>query len=222
MDKCREEFEQSPKTKELLSDSIFFDEKENRYKVNADGCLISVVFLNGRWEVWQEQQAKVEEQAQEIANLKSLIQGHELRHQQNLSIKQKLTRRSEELEEEFAEDERFLKEQIKDKDLKISNLEYQQGMDKELIQTLQCKVEKLQKRVNSLEKAEFKLAQVKAILQNNPKLLESILVKKIEQALKGECKHESDGTNRLSLPPKTRCWKCGEFYSAHELKEGDQ
>ncbi len=60
MDKCREEFEQSPKTKELLSDSIYFDEKENRYKVNADGCLISVVFLNGRWEVWQEQQAKVE------------------------------------------------------------------------------------------------------------------------------------------------------------------
>ncbi|OOU89047.1 hypothetical protein BTG83_17540 [Acinetobacter baumannii] len=45
-----------------------------------------------------EQQAKVEEQAQEIANLKSLIQGHELRHQQNLSIKQKLTRRSEELQ----------------------------------------------------------------------------------------------------------------------------
>lgn len=51
---------------------------------------------------------------------------------------------------------------------------------------LQAKVEGLQKRVDSLEKAEFKLAQVKAILQNNPKLLESILVKKIEQALKGE------------------------------------
>ncbi|ANC36073.1 hypothetical protein N4T36_04400 [Acinetobacter baumannii] len=45
---------------------------------------------------------------------------------------------------------------------------------------------KMQKRVDSLEKAEFKLAQVKAILQNNPKLLESILVKKLEQALKGE------------------------------------
>lgn len=44
----------------------------------------------------------------------------------------------------------------------------------------------LQKRVDTLEKTEFKLAQVKAILQNNPKLLESILVKKIEQALKGE------------------------------------
>lgn len=107
MDKCREGFEQSPKTKELLSDSIYFDEKENRYKVNADGCLISVVFLNGRWEVWQEQQAKVEEQAQEIANLKSLIQGHELRHQQNLSIKQKLTRRSEELQKRVDELERM-------------------------------------------------------------------------------------------------------------------
>lgn len=67
MDKCREEFEQSPKTKELLSDSIYFDEKENRYKVNADGCLISVVFLNGRWEVWQEQQAKVEELQKQLS-----------------------------------------------------------------------------------------------------------------------------------------------------------
>ncbi|SSU62147.1 Uncharacterised protein [Acinetobacter baumannii] len=55
----------------------------------------------------QSQQAKVEEQAQEIANLKSLIQGHELRHQQNLSIKQKLTRRSEELQKrvQFLEQE---------------------------------------------------------------------------------------------------------------------
>ncbi|MCG6601289.1 hypothetical protein [Acinetobacter baumannii] len=70
MDKCREEFEQSPKTKELLSDSIYFDEKENRYKVNADGCLISVVFLNGRWEVWQEQQAKVEELQEELQSAK--------------------------------------------------------------------------------------------------------------------------------------------------------
>ncbi|HCA5313376.1 TPA: hypothetical protein MW278_001655 [Acinetobacter baumannii] len=69
MDKCREEFEQSPKTKELLSDSIYFDEKENRYKVNADGCLISVVFLNGRWEVWQEQQAKVDELQKRVDSL---------------------------------------------------------------------------------------------------------------------------------------------------------
>ncbi|HEM7108989.1 TPA: hypothetical protein U2K45_000297 [Acinetobacter baumannii] len=57
--------------------------------------------------VWQHQQAKVEEKAQEIANLKSLIQGHELRHQQNLSIKQKLTRRSEELQKRVDELERM-------------------------------------------------------------------------------------------------------------------
>lgn len=49
----------------------------------------------------------------------------------------------------------------------------------------QTEVDELQKRVDLLEKAEFKLAQVREILQNNPKLLESILVKKIEQALKG-------------------------------------
>lgn len=59
-------------------------------------------FIDARYDAfqdgWKAQQAKVEEQAQEIANLKSLIQGHELRHQQNLSIKQKLTRRSEELQ----------------------------------------------------------------------------------------------------------------------------
>ncbi|WP_151859485.1 hypothetical protein [Acinetobacter nosocomialis] len=56
--------------------------------------------------------------------------------------------------------------------------------EKTLILTHEC--DELQKRVDSLEKVEFKLAQVKAILQNNPKLLESILIKKIEQALKGE------------------------------------
>ncbi|WP_217484344.1 hypothetical protein [Acinetobacter lactucae] len=56
-----------------------------------------------------------------------------------------------ELQEEFAEDERFLKEQIQQKDLEISNLKYLQGMDKDLIQTLQGKSENLQKRVFELE-----------------------------------------------------------------------
>ncbi|EPP8577799.1 hypothetical protein RBI65_16035 [Acinetobacter baumannii] len=144
MDKCREEFEQSPKTKELLSDSIYFDEKENRYKVNADGCLISVVFLSGRWEVWQEQQAKVEE-----ANAKAQMCRDEKNHAINRWSA--VCKERDELQEEFAEDERFLKEQIKDKDLKISNLEYLQVMDKELIQSLQSKSEKLQKRVQFLE-----------------------------------------------------------------------
>ena len=58
----------------------------------------------------------------------------------------------DELQEEFAEDERFLKEQIKDKDLKISNLEYLQGMDKDLIQTLQDRSAALQDKVNWLQK----------------------------------------------------------------------
>ncbi|MFA3152354.1 hypothetical protein KWD60_01655 [Acinetobacter baumannii] len=62
-------------------------------------------YFNCAWEFLEKttiahQQAKVEEQAKEISNLKSLIQGHELRHQQNLSIKQKLTRRSEELQKQ--------------------------------------------------------------------------------------------------------------------------
>ena len=56
----------------------------------------------------------------------------------------------------------------------------------QLNQKLREREDELQKRVDALEKAEFKLAQVKAILQNNPKLLESILVKRIEQAIKGE------------------------------------
>ncbi|MDN8150334.1 hypothetical protein QZK05_02065 [Acinetobacter baumannii] len=149
-------------------------------------------FVSGAWWGFQEQQAKVEEQAQEIANLKSLIQGHELRHQQNLSIKQKLTRRSEELEEEFAEDERFLKEQIKDKDLKISNLEYQQGMDKELIQALQSKSAKLQKRVDSLELKIKEIANIAMRARRGEYQTESgrnaglNIAAQIERALKGD------------------------------------
>jgi hypothetical protein len=90
----------------------------------------------------------------------------------------------EELQEEFAEDERFLKEQIKDKDLKISNLEYQQGMDKELIQSLQSKSDRLQKQIDALEKSYFVLARIKSIASKN--LLESILLKEVRQALKGD------------------------------------
>ncbi len=51
----------------------------------------------------------------------------------------------------------------------------------------QTEVDELQKRVDALEKAEFKLAQIRAILENNPKLIESLLVKRLEQALKGGC-----------------------------------
>ncbi|AMN02091.1 hypothetical protein ABTQ09_18165 [Acinetobacter baumannii] len=37
-----------------------------------------------------------------------------------------------------------------------------------------------------------------------------------------KCKHESDGISRLSNPPKNKCKKCGEFYSADVLKGGGQ
>lgn len=37
-------------------------------------------------------------------------------------------------------------------------------------------------------------------------------VKAMVEALKGECKHESDGSFLLSDPPRTKCKKCGEFY----------
>ncbi|RSO57559.1 hypothetical protein EA756_08690 [Acinetobacter lactucae] len=83
----------------------------------------------------------------------------------------------EELQEEFAEDERFLKEQIQQKDLETSNLKYLQGMDKELIQSLQGKSEKLQKRVDA----------VLQILEKGKRLQSAnYLIATLEQALEGE------------------------------------
>lgn len=109
MDKksLQEQFEQT-KTYELCKSwQIDFDEKAEIYYSINPAYHNDVIALNAAWSMFQEQQAKVEEQAQEIANLKSLIQGHELRHQQNLSIKQKLTRKSEELQKrvQFLEQE---------------------------------------------------------------------------------------------------------------------
>ncbi|MFY7467929.1 hypothetical protein ACOT4E_13190 [Acinetobacter baumannii] len=157
------------------------------------------------WMSFQHQQAKVEELQNNInllnealdikEQLNQKLRGREDELQKQLSeyifvsetldeMYVKEVQKSDELQEEFAEDERFLKEQIKDKDLKISNLEYQQGVDKELIQTLQCKVEKLQKQIDALEKSYFVLARIKSIASKN--LLESILIKEVRQALKGE------------------------------------
>lgn len=91
-----------PECKDYL-DLTYFDVERNTFiakcSYNPDSGNAAKV-LRIAFGSWQHQQAKVEEQAQEIANLKSLIQGHELRHQQNLSIKQKLTRRSEELQKQ--------------------------------------------------------------------------------------------------------------------------
>ncbi|HAV5468661.1 TPA: hypothetical protein JI089_03235 [Acinetobacter baumannii] len=103
----------------------------NMVLLHANCCRIA--FEGGQ----QSTQAKVEEQAQEIANLKSLIQGHELRHQQNLSIKQKLTRRSEELQKQLSEyifvaetiDEMYVKEVQKSDELqkRVQFLEQELG-----------------------------------------------------------------------------------------------
>lgn len=99
------------------------------------------------------------------------------------------------LQEEFAEDERFLKEQIQQKELEISNLKYLQSMDKELIQALQSKSEKLQKRVDA---ATCKWIAVTSIATTCPNQLPDQFFKKLdelhdalcgvglEQALKGE------------------------------------
>lgn len=58
---------------------------------------------------------------------------------------QSMQTKVEGLQEEFAEDERFLKEQIQQKELEISNLKYLQSMDKELIQTLQKRVHEFER-----------------------------------------------------------------------------
>ncbi|MDC5615733.1 hypothetical protein OIN82_01665 [Acinetobacter baumannii] len=100
MDKCREEFEAIARELDLDCEWVDLTGTTVLYGSNGqkkDGCYNDFT-TDTAWNFYKEQQAKVEEQAQEIANLKSLIQGHELRHQQNLSIKQKLTRRSEGLQ----------------------------------------------------------------------------------------------------------------------------
>lgn len=119
MDKCREEFEKQRYWIGLFIEAVDFDEKLGRYVLNGQRKLYAF-HLDSFNEKWAVWQKAWQHQQAKV----------------------------EELEEEFAEDERFLKEQIKDKDQKISNLEYQQGMDKELIQSLQSKSEKLQKRVD--------------------------------------------------------------------------
>ncbi|MGP4772539.1 hypothetical protein ACS125_18625 [Acinetobacter sp. PFS20] len=87
------------------------------------------------------------------------------------------------LQEEFAEDERFLKEQIQNKELEISNLKYLQGMDKELIQSLQNRVDLLQKRVDAaLVLIESKFEE----FCDSHCMNDIMFLEEVEQALKGE------------------------------------
>ncbi|MCE6393426.1 hypothetical protein [Acinetobacter pittii] len=100
----------------------------------------------------------------------------------------------EELQEEFAEDERFLKEQIQQKDITISGLKYLQKADKELIQALQIKTEKMQKRVDAAkglaqtlwEKSNEKHRQGKVWESKALSECADEILDVIEQALKGE------------------------------------
>lgn len=95
----------------------------------------------------------------------------------------------EELQEEFAEDERFLKEQIQQKDLEISNLKYLQGMDKDLIQTLQGRGEKLQKRVDlAILGINGAMRWVEEDVIDDPDFIKGGVLsalRRLEQALKG-------------------------------------
>lgn len=123
MDKCREEFEKQRYWIGLFRDAVDFDEELGRYVLNGQRKLYAF-HLDSFNEKWAIWQEAWQHQQVKV----------------------------EELQEEFAEDERFLKEQIKDKDQKISNLECQQGMDKELIQALQGRSKALQDKVNDLQK----------------------------------------------------------------------
>ncbi|MFP1026446.1 hypothetical protein ACLDZY_06545 [Acinetobacter baumannii] len=78
--------------------------------------------------------------------------------------------------------------------------------------------DELQKRVDSLTQTMEELLEE---MKYPTATFEEVIVcgvKELEQALKGGCKHESDGSHLLSKPPKTKCKKCGEIYSADVLK----
>lgn len=114
------------------------------FEKHEDGSYIQIEVENAK-KVYQRQQSKVEELEKQLSEYIFVAETID-----EMYVKE--VKSSEELQKEFAEDERFLKEQIKDKDLKISNLEYLQGMDKELIQTLQGRSKALQDKVNDLQK----------------------------------------------------------------------
>ncbi|MFP1028587.1 hypothetical protein ACLDZY_17700 [Acinetobacter baumannii] len=174
MDKCREGFEKNRYWIGLFRTDVDFDVtlgEFGRYVSNGSRrvdamCLES---FNEKWEAWanawQHQQAKVEE-------LKATIKGNHGRIAELERLNRVKAQAIIDLHQEITE-------------LKASHHGEVIGHEVHLKKIKQERDE-LQKRVDSLEKVEFKLVQVKAILQNNPKLLESILVKKLEQALKGE------------------------------------
>ncbi|EHU1614170.1 hypothetical protein A0118_RS13860 [Acinetobacter baumannii] len=157
------------------------DEFEEYYK-NSEwfGTYQSDLMMKEAFEAGQQSmQAKVEELKATIkgnhGRIAELERLNRVKAQAIIDLHQEITELKASHHGEVIGHEVHFKKIKKERD-ELQTLYIQQGIN----------MLKLQKRVDALEKTEFKLAQVKAILQNNPKLLESILVKKIEQALKGE------------------------------------
>lgn len=117
----------------------------------------------------------------------------------------KVCERLELIQEEFVETETYLREQIEQKNSKITSFEYLVEQDKIHIQSQQSRVVDLKAqleccrkenavllgKLGELEKNEFLLARVKTILGSVKKtnLLESIIVRDLRKVLRGE--HET-------------------------------
>lgn len=98
---------------------------------------------------------------------------------------------------------------LKEQQAKVEDLEHKVKCEREISLFADKLCCELQKRIDKALKIQDEFDD-----QDDVRLM----MYAVEQALKGECRHESDGTNRLSLPPKTKCKKCGEFYSTNVLK----
>ncbi|MEI1663266.1 hypothetical protein V8P84_07135 [Acinetobacter baumannii] len=198
MDKCREAFERFECEK---YEANYDDMKKNwDWYESQFGYRYSPESLRGKdWAVWQKawqhQQAKVEELEGKLKQAYEDVDTFAEAHERECGFKAQLAKDKAELQKRVD----FL-EQILNKATEVVELNI------ETVEQSRDKAKDMQERNYSASMLYF-LKPIRRVL---------------EQALKGGCKHESDGTNRLSLPPKTKCKKCGEFYSAHELKEGDQ
>lgn len=175
MDKQREGFEKAyePNPNKSPFTEVKFDEVARVYKPLDQFNPRIASSLNAAWYGWRIRQAEVDglqAKVGELENDTSLMLASHKRMSIGLLQQQdkieKLTKERDELQRQLSEyifvaetlDEMYVKE------VKSS--------------------EELQKRVDALEKAEFTLARIRSIVRKN--LLESILIKEVRQALKGE------------------------------------
>lgn len=91
------------------------------------------------------------------------------------------------LQEEFAEDERFLKEKIDRKEQQIVELKYLQSMDKDFIHALKNKNDELQKRVDSVEQVISKIRNGNYASDRGERVA-NFIAGMLEQALEGSDK----------------------------------